>query len=146
MSPWSPLQVKVFNVTWEDTHYPVSVQSNSTVTHFMFKQTLAQISFNVSGSSGTWGYCNVTIPKALMTGPWTYTYQGDVSDMSIYESENETHTFISLKYKHASTFHIIIKASWVIPEFPSTIILTMFMLTTTTLAVLTRNRRLKHRR
>jgi parallel beta-helix repeat protein len=33
-----------------------------------------------------------------------------------------------------------------IPEFPSTTILTIFMLTTTILAVLTRNRRLKHRR
>ena len=34
----------------------------------------------------------------------------------------------------------------VIPEYPSIIILTIFMLTTTVLAVLTRNRRLKHRR
>jgi hypothetical protein len=33
----------------------------------------------------------------------------------------------------------------VIPEFPSTTILTIFMLTTTVLAVLTRSRRLKHR-
>jgi parallel beta-helix repeat protein len=34
----------------------------------------------------------------------------------------------------------------IIPEFPSTTILTIFMLMTTTLAVLARHRRLKHRR
>jgi parallel beta-helix repeat protein len=142
MSPWSPLQVKVFNVTWEDTYYPVSVQSNSTVTHFIFNQTLAQIGFNVSGISGAWGFCNITIPKALMTGPWTYTFQGDVTNIDVYENDNETHTFINLQYKHASTFQVIIKASWVVPEYPSTIILTIFMLTTTVLAVLTKKRRL----
>jgi len=130
MSPWSPIPVKVFDVIWNGIHYPVSVQSNSTVTHFIFNQTLAKISFNVSGISGKWGYCNVTIPKSLMKGPWTYTFEGEVSDMSTYESENETHTFISLKYKHASIFHVIIQASWVIPEYPSTLILVIFTLTT----------------
>jgi hypothetical protein len=102
---------------------------------------LAQISFNVSGSSGTWGYCNVTIPKALMIGPWTYTYQGDVSDMSIYESENETHTFINLQYKHASTFQVTIKASWVIPEYPSTTILISLIPITLTAATLWKTKR-----
>jgi parallel beta-helix repeat protein len=143
MNPWSPLPVKVFDVICEDVHYPVSVQSNSTVTHFIFNQTLAQISFNVSGSSGTWGYCNVTIPKSLMTGPWSYTLEGDVINMDMYESENETHTFISLKYKHASTFHMIIKASWVIPEFSSTPVLILLMLTTLITTTLWKTKR-KH--
>jgi parallel beta-helix repeat protein len=141
----SPLPLKIFDVVCEGTHYSVSVQSNSTVTHFIFNQALAQISFNVSGISGAWGFCNITIPKALMTGPWTYTFQGDVTNIDAYEKDNETHTFINLQYKHASTFQVIIKASWVIPEYPSTTILTIFMLTTTVLAVLTRSRRLKHR-
>jgi parallel beta-helix repeat protein len=134
--PWTPMPLKVFDVICDGTHYPVAVRSNSTVTHFIFNQTLAQISFNVSGSSGAWGYCNVTIPKSLMKGPWTYTFLGDVSDVSICKSENETHTFISLKYKHASTFQVIIKASWVVPEFPSATLLIMLILAITSSIVI----------
>jgi hypothetical protein len=41
---------------------------------------------------------------------------------------------------------ILMQSEEVLPEFPSTIILTIFMLTTTVLAVLARHRMLKHRR
>jgi parallel beta-helix repeat protein len=138
----SPLPLKIFDVVCEGTHYSVSVQSNSTVTHFIFNQTLAQISFNVSGISGTWGFCNITIPKALMTGPWTYTFQGDVTNIDVYEKDNETHIFINLQYKHASTFQVIIKASWVIPEYPSTpILISLIPITLTAAATLWKTKR-----
>jgi parallel beta-helix repeat protein len=141
MSLWSPIPLKIFDVVCEGTHYSVSVQSNSTVTHFIFNQALAQISFNVSGISGTWGFCNITIPKALMTGPWTYTFQGDVINIDVYEKDNETHTFINIQYKHASTFQVIIKASWVIPEYPSTPILISLIPITLTAATLWKTKR-----
>jgi hypothetical protein len=137
--------LKIFDVVCEGTHYSVSVQSNSTVTHFIFNQTLAQISFNVSGISGTWGFCNITIPKALMTGPWTYTFQGDVTNIDVYEKDNETHTFINLQYKHASTFQVTIKASWIIPEYPSTpILISLIPITLTAAATLWKTKRKRH--
>jgi len=139
--------VKVFNVVWENKTYPITVYSNSTVTHLVFNQTQAQISFNVTGSNGSKGYCNITIPKDLLKGPWTYTMDGETpSVMDISEDENATHSFIYFTYIHAGTFRIAIQGAWVVPEFPSTIILTIFMLTTIILIVLTRYRRLKHRR
>jgi len=141
----SPYPLKAFKCIIDGVLHSITVKTESGVTHFMFNQSKAQITFKIEGSSTAWIFCNLTIPKSLMTGPWNYTYQGDVLDINVYESENETHTFISLKYRYTGTFQVVIKASWVVPEYPSTTILTIFMLTTTVLAVLTRSRRLKHR-
>jgi len=78
-----------------------------------------------------------------MTGPWTYTFQGDVTNIDVYEKDNETHTFINLQYKHTSTFQVTIKASWIIPEFSSTPVLILLMLTTLITTTLWKTKR-KH--
>ena len=132
--------LKVLNVTWEDKTYPITIQSNSTVTHLVFNQPQAQISFNVTGPHGSKGYCNITIPKNLLKGPWTYTFEGDVFNVETKETENETHSFISFTYTHASAFQVAIQGTWVIPEFSSASILLLFMLTTLIVIVLPRRK------
>jgi len=136
--------VKVFNVVWGNKTYPIIVYSNSTVTHLVFNQTSAQISFNITGSHGSQGYCNITIPKDLLKGPWTYTMDGETpSVIDISEDENATHSFIYFTYIHLSTFRITIQGAWAVPEFPSTIILPLFMLTTLIVTVLLKKKRKK---
>jgi hypothetical protein len=119
---------KVFNVVWKDIHYSVSTLSNSTVTHFVFNQTLAQISFNVTGEYGTIGYCNATIPKSLLSGNWTIRIDNTTVTPTI--AGNDTHSFLHLTYTHTSTLRVTIRGTWVIPEFPSFLILPLFMITT----------------
>ena len=41
-----------------------TIFSNFTVSQLVFNQSLAQISFEVSGETGTVGYCNVTISES----------------------------------------------------------------------------------
>lgn len=120
------VQVKTFDVFWEDINYPVVVSSNSTVTQFTFNQSLAQIEFKVSSETDTTGYCNVTIPKPLLRGnPWTITI--DTTPITFIQADNATHSFLYFNYTHGSTRHVIIKGTWVIPEFPTAIILPLFM-------------------
>ncbi|MEM2129704.1 MAG: LamG domain-containing protein [Candidatus Bathyarchaeia archaeon] len=52
-----------------------SVTSNSTISEFSFNSTNREISFRVSGESGTMGYVNVYIPKSLI---------GDTSLLKVY--------------------------------------------------------------
>jgi parallel beta-helix repeat protein len=130
-----------FYTFWEDISYPVYISSNSTVSNFTFNQPVAEISFNLSGPSGVMGYCNVTIPKELMKGPWNFTFEGDVLGMEITEAENATYSFLSFNYMHASTFQIAIKGTWVIPEFPSTTILPLFVLVTLSVTILLKKKR-----
>jgi len=132
--------LKVLNVTWEDKTYPITILSNSTVTHLVFNQPQAQISFNVTGPHGSKGYCNITIPKHLLKGPWTFTFEGSVLDIETKETENETHSFIIFTYIHASTFRVIIQGTWAIPEFSSTTILLTFIISTLTATILLRKR------
>jgi lysozyme len=135
--------VKMFNVVWGNKTYPITVFSNSTVTHLVLNQTQAQISLNITGSHGSEGYCNITIPKDLVKGPWTYITDGEtpsVIDIS-EEGENATHSFIYFTYIHASTFRITIQGAWVVPEFTSIISLPLLMLTTLIVTVLLKKKR-----
>jgi hypothetical protein len=124
----------VYNVTWEGINYPVIILSNSNITLFIFNQSSAQITFEVSGKSGVSGYCNVTIPKALLKGgPWTVKLNGTVWEYSLLE--NQTHSFIYFTYTFESTYEVVIQGTWVIPEFSSIIILPIFVLTTLAITV-----------
>ena len=56
-----------------------SVSSNSTISAFAFNSTSNELSFRVSGESGTTGYVDVFIPKSLMN---------DVSNLKVYLDGN----------------------------------------------------------
>ena len=122
MKPWGPVEV-VFDVIWEEIVYPVMIVSNSTVTNFNFSQPDKQISFNVAGPDGTIGFCNVTIPKALLYGePWTVLIDGAPVPSTI--AENATHSCLYFTYTH-STHIVQIIGTWVIAPPPPTYSLTI---------------------
>ncbi len=57
-----------------------SVNSNSTLTAFSFDSDSRELSFNVSGESGTTGYVNVYVPKSRVS---------DVSQLAVYLDNNQ---------------------------------------------------------
>ena len=101
----------------------VKTVSNSTVSNFAFNQSAMTISFNVSGTAGTSGYVNVTIPKELLNAqPDEWEVYIDTTPTTPQITENTTHTFIYINYTH-TTHTISIKGTEVIPDFPSTFML-----------------------
>jgi hypothetical protein len=122
----SSLKDLVFQIAYQEvipylgkTHYAF-IFTNSTVSNFYFNPNAKSISFNVTGTTGT-GFCNVTIPRALIdvkTGNWTV-----LIDETLLPSENFTVTqngeyvFIYLTYPH-SDHTIKIMGTWVVTEFP----------------------------
>ncbi|MEM3090164.1 MAG: C39 family peptidase [Candidatus Bathyarchaeia archaeon] len=143
IKPITPVMY-VFNVTWEDVAYPITIFSNSTITDFVFNQTKAQITLSLEGFSGSKGYFNITIPKDLLRGPWSYMIYGKVPlILEISEGENATCGFICFLYIHTSTFKIVIKGTYVIPEFKPTIMLLTLIFNTLTAAFLIRKRKSK---
>jgi parallel beta-helix repeat protein len=114
-------------VNWQGAIYPVALSSNSTISAFRFDQPQKQISLEVSGASGTMGFCNVAIPKTLLgDNPWTITID-NVPKTDYAEMENSTHTFLYFTYIHVDASHVIIKGTSAIPEFPSFIALLLLM-------------------
>jgi|YelNatPaOPRAMG01_1025707.scaffolds.fasta_scaffold24307_1 hypothetical protein len=126
----------VFDVSWEGTTWHVEVTSNSTVTDFNFSQPDMQISFKVSGAEGTTGFCNVTIPNALLGGP--YTVLVDDSPVPFTPTSNNTHSFIYFAYNH-SEHTVKIVGTTVIPEFECCVLL-LFMAATLLMAALYKRR------
>lgn len=103
--------------TWNDITYYVDTVSNSTVWDFQFNESEKLISFNVSGPGGRTGFCRVTIPKALLGGPYVVLVN-DAPPITITEWTNGTHTFLYFTYNH-STETVEIIGTTAIPEFSS---------------------------
>jgi len=124
----------VFTVTGPGWEFNVIVDSNSSVSSFEFRQGDKEIKFSVTGPEGTAGFCNVTIPTGLMTGPWIIFINGVVT--SPIQSGNGTHTFLYFTYTH-STKNVIIRGTWVVPEFPTLIpmLLTLAFLAVSTIVL-----------
>jgi hypothetical protein len=123
----SSLKDLMFHVAYEGkidynlrTYY-VPVFTNSTVSNFGLNQTGRQISFNVTGSSGT-GFCNVTIPKDLLNATllsdWVVTFDGTTLTPGQFGiTENAEFVFVYLNYTH-SEHQIAIAGTYLVEEFP----------------------------
>lgn len=61
--------------------YVFSVESNSTISALAFNSTSLELSFTVSGESGTRGYVKVTIAKSLIS---------NIADVKVYIDGNQT--------------------------------------------------------
>jgi parallel beta-helix repeat protein len=116
-------------VIWAGKVYYTRINSNLTVNAFLFSQLSIQISFNLTGPLGTLGYCNITIPKALLDGdPWTVTVNNEPPKDVIGDS-NDTHSSLYFTYlQTVETSEVIIKGTTAIPEFKSIIILLLVIL------------------
>lgn len=122
--------------------FPVSVVSNSIISDITFNQPTKMISFVATGETGTTGCCKITIPKELLDaapGEWTVL----VNDTPVAPTItwNATYTFIYVPYSHSvKTIKII--GTQAIPEFPSFLVLPLFI-TATLLVVVYRRKHSK---
>jgi hypothetical protein len=106
-----------FSIVWGEETYLVSVESNSTVSNFAFSQPGKAIGFDVTGSADTIGFCNVTIPKALLYAElddWIVLIDGvPLPPIAVTLTENATHSCLYFTYAH-STHVIQMIGTWVI--------------------------------
>jgi hypothetical protein len=116
--------VFVYEILINGQVFLLYIESNSTISDFTFIQMDKEVNFNVTGPDGSFGFCNVTVPKALLYGePWTVLIDG--APVSATITENATHSFLYFTYAH-STHLIQIIGTWVIaPPPPPTYSLTI---------------------
>jgi len=115
---------------WNGIPYNVDVISNSSVSDFYFNPDEgAFLRFNVIGQDGTTGFSRVTIPKDLLWNEdgWTVYVGDDQATPTV--ALDDKYTYLYFGYNH-STKTIEIRGTHVIPEFPSLIILPLFMIAT----------------
>lgn len=111
-------------------NYSIATITNSTIEWIRFNQTLKTLSLNLTGLPETTGLCNITIPKTLLWGDFSLFLDGStmIKEKSYTHEYNETHNIFSISYEHSS--HLVeIKATQVIPEFPSYAIILFILFT-----------------
>jgi len=134
MAPFSTFDAGV----WNGVAYNVDVVSNSTISDFYFNPDEGPfIRFGVTAPSPeeayTTGFCRVTIPKQILwvIDGWTVYYGSLTVDCITFLDENYTYLYFTYQhgYQHVTTI-VYILGTHVIPEFPSTMVLALFTLTT----------------
>jgi parallel beta-helix repeat protein len=125
MAPFSD-----FNATPE---YHVQTISNFTISDFQFNGTA--ISFNVTDGNGTIGFCRICIPTALINWTLRVFVNGTEVRYTLLPGSNSTQSYLYFTY-HYSTQHVII-----IPEFPSFLTLSLFLITTLFSALIRKKRK-----
>lgn len=112
--------------TWNGTACTVGVVSNSTVSDFQVDVAQKTVSFNATGTGGSTGFCRVTIPNIIVQNLWqdNYTVLIDGKPWPFTNWTDTTNTYLYFNYTH-STEEITIS-----PEFPSFLILPLFMIAT----------------
>jgi len=119
--------------------YDVVTVSKSSVSDMTLSIPQLELRFNVTGLAGVSSFCNVTIPKALLNAEPLEAMNVTVNSASpdsLIRRENTTHTFVDFTYTHTSTQQVVIKGTWVIPEFPTLTFLTLLLIATLALATL----------
>jgi parallel beta-helix repeat protein len=121
-----------FNVFWIAPGFNVELISNSSVSAFDVGFWIEHpedpntriIQFNVTGKTGTAGFCRVCIPTALLNASYTVLLNGTEIPCTLLPFSNSTHSYLHFNYTH-STEEITIT-----PEFPSLLILPVLMIMT----------------
>jgi parallel beta-helix repeat protein len=113
----------------------VNVISNSTIDSFRYFESNSTIIIHVSNMTAnqTRGFCRISIPYEVMSEPFSVTIDGanpTYWNYTLYD--NGTHRWIYFEYEH-TTREIVI-----IPEFPSFLILPLFMIATLLAVILYR--------
>jgi outer membrane protein assembly factor BamB len=135
---------QVFDATWQAQTYPVTVSSDSALSDFQFVQQNMQLSINATGPTGMQSFCNLTIPKSLLTGPWVVKVDG--KSVTPIVVENDTHSFVYVPYTHSSTQVVTIEGAWVVSEFPTGVFVPALLITTFVIALATRTQRPKRKK
>jgi hypothetical protein len=128
-----------------------SVTSNSTLTSLTFNSTANELSFGVSGPSGTTGLTEVCIPQSLIPDISKLNVMLDGASINHTSVSQNNVWLITFTYHHSSHTVVIALDSTstptpTVPEFQSpAAILLLFIITTLCIAALLTARKLKNK-
>ena len=90
----------------QNTQAVFSVNSNSTVSDLAFNSTSQQLSFTVSGPSGTTGYCDVYISKTVISDASNVKAYIDGNEMNYTVTSTGDSWMLQFTYHHST--HMIV--------------------------------------
>ena len=139
---YGPPEITNTPIVNNGTTYTVTTVTNASVVPgtMTYDNTTYSLSFNLTGTDGTTGYVNVTIPTNLIslnktTDQWTVTVNNTTVTPIISSNATDTFFYITTTFSTEP-----IKITGTVPEFP-TLMLIPLLATVTMVAVELRRRR-----
>jgi parallel beta-helix repeat protein len=134
-----------FNVgIWNGVTYSVDTVSNSTLSNFNFNATAKTLTFNVTSTSGTLGFCRVAIPMSLMScvnpRDWTVMLNYTQLPLSLNVTTSTNYTYLYFTYS-PSTETVKIQSTNASPEFQPFVLIPLFMIATLLGAMILKRKR-----
>jgi len=124
--------ISIFDAcTLDEATYYVKVISNSTVSDFNFSRDSKLVTFNVTGPNEEGGFCRVIVPHELLWCDTPEQWTVLVDDNSVIPTviDDASYTYLYFTYVHY-TKKVEIIGTHVIPEFPMSLLLLIFMIVT----------------
>jgi len=120
----------------------VTVISNSTVSNFaapiwIEHPEVILIEFNVTEEQGTTGFCRVSFPTAMMNGTYHVLVNGTEVPYILLPCSNADYSYLYFTYTHST------ETVSIVPEFPSFLILPLFMIMTLLAVIIYKKRYVK---
>jgi len=117
-------------VTLYEEQNVFSVTSNSTISGLAFNTTDWTLSFTATGPNGTRGYTKVTIAKSLVANITNIRVYLDGNQLEYNVTSTDDSWLLTFTYTHSAHQVVVDLDINIIPEFPSLIILPLFMIAT----------------
>ncbi len=89
--------------------YTIQTVSNSTVEAFGFDYASMTLTFSAAGPPGTRGFCEVILPKQLMTLGFGFAVLVNGAPIPYDRAENATHVFLYFIYNHSTDLIAILE-------------------------------------
>jgi hypothetical protein len=134
--------------------YTVDFVSNSSISNVGFSISPGEVyplesilTFNVSGDADAEGFLRICIPKVLINGSYVIKFDDEIITNTTWPQvielpcSNETHVYLYINCTH-SEHTITITGTTMIPEFPSLLILSLFIIATLLIIIVHRKREL----
>jgi len=123
------LHAHIINVNGQQ--FTVTTFSNASISNMALNIEEKALIFNLTGFEGTIGYCNITVPKTLVScdsqsGWQLYLDENPITDFLV--TDNDTHTSIYFTYA-LSSHQVKLVGQQVIPEFLNWHSLTLLIIT-----------------
>lgn len=132
------------DIPWDGQMYSIITHSNGTASSVTFDQPLKKLYLTIDGPSGAVGFANVSIPSVLLDAQpesWRIVVGNRTIVYPEYQiTETATHTFLYFTFTFGSPISIQIIGTEAIPEFPSFLLLSLFMIATLLAAMVVRRR------
>jgi parallel beta-helix repeat protein len=130
--------------TFKILSFPVEISSKSSISGLALDTASKTLRLNVTGLSGTNGFCDILVPDDLMWGDFSLFKDGSPLVKNIDYTEDYNGTYYSFHITYAHTSHRIeIVATHAVPEFPSFLVIPLLVATTSIAVLISKRKRPK---